>query len=730
MATHPLSANDPLKTLPADNKDAEHIELIVPKMHCAGCLSKVERALKALPDVDYARANLSTKRVRVSGPALTQAVVKDTLADAGFEALPASQNDEANTIDKEAKELLLCLAIAGFAMMNVMLLSVSVWAGLVSDMGEETRSLFHWISALIAVPTVLFSGRPFFRSALSVLSKGATNMDVPIALAVLLSTGASLLVTIRGGEHAYYDAAVMLLFFLLCGRYLDKTLRARTFSAAQALLKLKSTQAQRVMPDGSVCAIDIRGVTKGMDLQILPGERVPVDCKITGGQSDIDMSMVTGESAPVLAAPGGTLYAGTLNVTGALKVRAAADADNSFLADMIRIMENAEQSRAPLVNLADKVARSYAPVVHTLAALTFVGWMLAGMGWYPALMIAVAVLIITCPCALGLAVPAVQVTAVGKLLKEGIVLRAGDALDRLAQVDTVVFDKTGTLTTGQMTLVNKDRIDPEALKQAAALARHSRHPLAIALAAFSDPSDTDVYGDIEECPGDGIEAVDTRFNTAVKLGRRQWAAPQSVEGTHGYSELVFKDHAGAVHEFHFSDTLRSGAADLMARLTASGLRIELLSGDKPGPVRAAAETLGIEDWQSQCTPQAKMAHLDALKSSGSNVLMVGDGLNDAPALRTALVSMSPSSATDIAQVSADVVYQGKTLSPVSDALDMALKADRKVKQNFGLALVYNLIAVPLAVCGMVTPLIAALAMSASSLLVTGNAALLRRKTNS
>lgn len=709
---------------PRASSAASSVDLIVPQMHCAGCLSKVERALKALPGVAHARANLSTKRVRVTG-SVTAKSVTDCLAKAGFEALPASQASQADTIDQEAKSLLLALAVAGFGMMNVMLLSVSIWSGLATDMGEETRTLFHWLSALIAVPTVLFSGRPFYRSAAAALSRGTTNMDVPISLAVLLSVGASLLVTMRGGDHAYFDAAVMLLFFLLCGRYLDKTLRARTFSAAQALLKLKVDEAHRILPDGSLTLVDVRAVTANMALRILPGERVPVDCVIDHGRSDLDMSMVTGESAPIAAAPGTPLYGGTLNVTGAIDVKATAGADSSFLAEMIRIMESAEQSRAPLVNLADKVARAYAPVVHMLALATFGGWMALGLGWYPALMVAVAVLIITCPCALGLAVPAVQVTAVGKLLRRGIVLRSGNALDRLAQADTVVFDKTGTLTTGQLQLLDHADFDPEILKLASALAAHSRHPLAKSLAHHSGGLGHDAFKDAAEHPGDGIEATHAATGKPMRLGRRDWAAPGHALPAHSHSELVLNDGVNHPVSFQFTDTLRPGARALIADLEALGLRTQLLSGDKPEPVRAAAEMLGLNTWQSECKPADKVAHLTSLKKAGSKVVMIGDGLNDAPALRAAFVSMSPSSASDVAQVSADIVYQGEALSPVYEAITMARKADRKVKQNFILAIGYNALAIPLAVCGVVTPLIAALAMSASSLLVTGNAALLR-----
>lgn len=726
MASHAIMPRLDAASRPPSDQLAAEISVIVPAMHCGGCLSKVERALNAMPGVLSARANLSTKRVRVAGAGLTAGDVHDCLDGIGFDAVPSGDEAASNDIDKEAKSLLIALAVAGFAMMNIMLLSVSIWAGLVSDMGEVTRTLFHWLSAMIAVPAVLFSGRPFFRSAVQALSRGTTNMDVPISLAVLLSTGASLLVTLRGGEHAYFDAAVMLLFFLLCGRYLDKTLRARTFSAAQALLKLKADHAQRIMPDGNVVEVDIRAVTPGMKLRIMPGERLPVDCTVEDGQSDLDMSMVTGESEPITVAPGADLYAGTLNVTGALTVKASGDAEHSFLADMVRIMENAEQSRAPLVTLADRVARAYAPVVHVLAAATFAAWMFMEAGWYPSLMIAVAVLIITCPCALGLAVPAVQVTAVGKLLQDGIVLRAGDALDRLAQIDTVVFDKTGTLTNGKMTLKNQDAIDPAILKLAASLALSSAHPLAKALSLYGDEMTARRYSECVERPGCGIEAIDVQSGARVRLGRRDWAAPHMKDAGHAFSELVFSTGPDTAQSFHFTDTLRQGAKDLVSYLKDQGLQVVLLSGDKEAPVSAVAGVLGIHDAISSCRPDEKVDRLNALSAAGRRVLMVGDGLNDAPALRAALVSMSPSSATDIAQVSADIVYQGEDLEPLKRALTMARRADAKVKQNFALALGYNAIAVPLAVCGIVTPLIAAIAMSASSLLVTGNAALLRR----
>ncbi|MEM7569657.1 MAG: heavy metal translocating P-type ATPase [Pseudomonadota bacterium] len=704
---------------------ARHMEFVVPGMHCAGCLSKVEKALKGLPQTQSARANLSTKRVRINGERLTAQTVIDTLKAKGFDAIPFEDAQTSSAVDREARALLLALAVAGFAMMNIMLLSVSVWAGLVSDMDESTRALFHWISALIAIPAVAYSGQPFFKSARKALSAGTMNMDVPISLAVILATCASLIVAIRGGEHSYFDAAVMLLFFLLIGRSLDQMLRARTFSAAQTLLGLRVQTALRLDDTGSTHSIDVADVTRGMTLLVQPGMRVPVDCSVLAGQSDVDMSLVTGEAAPIRAAQGATLYAGALNLSGALDVEATADVEESFLSDLIRIMGEAEQSRAKMVRLADKVARIYAPSVHVLAAVAFAGWLFLGAGWYGALMIAVAVLIITCPCALGLAVPAVQVAAVGQLLKAGIVVKSGDALDRLAKVDTVVFDKTGTLTTGAMQVLGAADIPQEALALAQALAKHSHHPLAKALLHVERGADLPSVSDVEERPGDGILArVDGQ---EVRLGRRAWAAPSADQTGQSTSELTLRMPSGTVHHIGFVDTPRSDAKDVITWLYSQGKRVVLLSGDHPIVAESLARALCIGEWRGGCRPADKVDYLKEIRANGARVLMVGDGINDAPALRAADVSLSPSSASDVAQVAADVVFSGQELAPVKYALSLAEAADRKVKQNFALAIGYNIIAVPLALVGLVTPLIAALAMSLSSLLVTGNAALVARK---
>jgi Cu2+-exporting ATPase len=402
-----------------------------------------------------------------------------------------------------------------------------------------------------------------------------------------------------------------------------------------------------------------------------------------------------------------------MNLGGPLKLEVTATGEDTLLAEIVRLMECAEQRRARYVVLADRVARLYAPAVHGLALATFLGWLLiVGAPWQLALLHAVAVLIITCPCALGLAVPAVQVIASGRLLRGGILLKSATALERLAQVDTVIFDKTGTLTLGRPTLDFREPVDLTSLMLAASIAAASRHPLARALVAAAP--DVPVAHGVVEVPGSGL-----RWGEA-KLGNRAFCGiSDAAEATAPELWLARPDHAPV--RFPFTDEVRSDASAVVAGLRSRGLAVELLSGDRAPIVAAVAQKLGIDDWRAACTPADKTARLEAMAAAGRRVLMVGDGLNDAPALASAHVSLSPSSAVDISQNTADAIFQGDQLRPVAEVIDVAGRADRLIRQNLGLALAYNLLAVPLAVLGFVTPLIAALCMSGSSLLVVGNA---------
>lgn len=700
---------------------AEVRDFLVPSMHCAGCMRKIERGLLAVPGIEAARANLSTRRVSVRWIEGRQSAdsVRAALAGLGFEAAPFSPRLLDDGEREARRELVRAIAVAGFAAGNVMLLSIAVWAGAVSDMDDATRRLFHWISALIALPAMAFSGRHFFRPALAALAARRMNMDVPISLAIVVSAAASLVETVRGGEHVYFDAGIMLVFFLLIGRWLDRSMRARAGAAARDLLALRAVDAVRLDAGGRGVTVAPDALMPGDRVAVAAGMRIPADGTIESGASDLDTSPITGESVPRPVAAGVEVHAGTLNLSGPLTVRVTATGENSLLAEIVRLVEAAEQGRAHYVRLADRLVRVYAPAVHLLAAGTLAGWLLAGAGWHQALMTAVAVLIVTCPCALGLAVPVVQVVASGRLLRAGVLVKSPDALERLAEIDMAVFDKTGTLSAGVPELLDAGDIDAKALALAATLARGSRHPLARAVAEAGGESGVADLDGIVEVPGAGIEG--RLAGRPVRLGRRDWVGVTADVPEHAGPELWLAAPDREPVRFRFADRLRADAMATVAALRDAGCAVRLLSGDREAVTAGAAAALGIADWRADCRPDDKVAVLAALAGAGHRVLMVGDGINDAPALRAAHVSMSPSSATDIAQNAADLVFRGERLMPVVEALLVARRARKLVLENFALAAGYNLLAVPLAVAGLVTPLIAAVAMSSSSILVTLNA---------
>ncbi len=696
------------------------LHLMVEGMQCAACVWLIESLLGRQPGVVEGRLNMTTRRLVVRwrpGENNANAILAP-LGAVGYRLLPYDPQRLGQEAARNEKELLRALAVAGFAAGNVMLFSISIWAGDDGSMDWATRSLFHWISALIALPAVVYCLRPFARSALVALKAGRANMDVPITIAVTLTAAMSLWETIVGGHHAYFDAAVSLLFFLLVGRYLDSRARGRARSAAEHLLSLGATVVTVLEADGTRRLISPDQVGVGATILVAAGDRIGVDGTVIDGHSELDTSLLTGETVPVPAAPGTAVFAGTLNLSAALRLTARAVGESTLLAEIVRMMEVAEQGRARYVAVADRISRYYAPVVHLLGLATFFGWELfSSTPWQVALLYAVSVLIITCPCALALAVPVVQVVASGRLLRQGILLKSPTAQERLAAVDTVVFDKTGTLTIGRPELLPGDWTEDE-LHLAASIAGASKHPVARALLRACPGAE--VAAGVREVPGCGLEAG------AVRLGGRRWLGLEGEADREVGPELFLLRPDQPPVRFHFADQPRSDAAEVVAALRRRGYRVELLSGDRAVTVEAVAGALGIDRWQAGCSPAAKCDRLNELAAEGRKVLMVGDGLNDAPALALAHVSMSPSTAIDVSQTAADIIFQGHRLMPVLEAMAVARKAHALVRQNFGLALAYNLCTIPLAITGMVTPLIAAISMSASSVVVIVNALRLSR----
>ncbi|MGB0748065.1 MAG: heavy metal translocating P-type ATPase metal-binding domain-containing protein [Magnetospiraceae bacterium] len=711
-----------------DGATTSTLYLMVEGLHCAACVWLIESVLAREPDVETARVNMTTRRLVLTwrGTADRANDLVGRVTALGYRLVPYDPALLEQTGRDDEKQLLRAMAVAGFAAGNVMLFSVSIWAGYFQGMMASTRDLLHWASALVALPAIVYAGLPFYRSAVTALKAGRLNMDVPISLAVILAGSMSLYETITGGAHAYFDSAVTLLFFLLIGRYLDRRARGRAHSAAEQLVAMGAGNATVILEDGSRRMMPPSEVAPGMTVLVAAGERVPVDGQIVSGTSDLDTSLITGETVPALAKPGDKIFAGAINLSGALHLTATASGEETVLAEIVRLMEAAEQGRARYVAIADRVARLYAPVVHLLALAAFLYWLIpGGQPWQSALLIAVSVLIITCPCALALAVPVVQVIASGRLLKKGVLLKEATALERLARVNRIVFDKTGTLTTGRLDLIPNPNLAEQDIVLAVGMAATSTHPLARALARAYPRYPA--LENVQETPGSGLSVRTSRGE--YRLGSRDWCAvsnaPPSKQDAQG-PEIWLKGPKGKPVRFGFRDQFREDAEQVVAELWARDFGLSLLTGDREPVVRKAAEELGIEDWHAGMTPLHKTVTLDAIQTAGGRPLMVGDGLNDAPALAAAYVSLSPSSAADISQTAADAVFQGDKLAPVLEVLGVARRADGLVKQNFGIALIYNMVTIPLAMAGHVTPLVAAIAMSSSSIAVIANALRLTR----
>ena len=700
------------------------VVLSLPTAHCAACISDVERALLQTEGVLAARVNLTLRRVMIDASNLSAEDLIPVLEAIGY---PAFELDSAalgsSAAERQGRDILMRIGVSGFAMMNIMILSVAVWSGATGP----TRDMFHWISAIIALPTVLFAGQPFFASAWASLRGGRLGMDVPISVALILATAISLFETLHSGRHAYFDAAVMLCFFLLVGRYLDYRTRAVARSAAQELTALEVPRAVR-LDNGSEQVVTIADLRVGDLIRVRPGMRLPADAEIVSGMSDVDRSALTGETLPVQAGPGAALSAGEMNLTGVLDMRVTAAGADSALGRQAHLVAMAEATRGRYASLAERAARGYAPVVHLLALASYGGWMWFTGDWRIALNVAAAVLIITCPCALGLAVPAVVTAASGRLYRRGMLIKDGTALERLAEVDTVVFDKTGTLTMGQPELSSGD-IPDDLRGVARALADGSSHPLSRALAKVLQSTPRANLSRLAEHPGYGVEGMWNGLR--VRLGRPDWAVShqpktgnlKTVDGDGPVTVLSVQGFAPVA--LHFSDTPRPGAAECIASIAASGRRVLMLSGDTDLAVTHMAAKLGLAEYRSSMTPTEKADFIDDLAKQGATVLMIGDGLNDTAALAGAHVSISPATALDAARAASDMVLMGQDLRPVSEAITLAVRARRRIKENFAISIGYNVIAVPIAMLGLATPLLAALAMSASSVSVTLNALRLR-----
>lgn len=698
--------------------DNKSLNLLVDGVHCATCISRIESRLLQDPTVTTARLNLTLRRLSVEWRGDRQHA--DRIAAAvealGFQVAPFDPEHLARSDDDGGRELLRALAIAAFASSNVMMLSLAVWIGQAQDMAVANQHLFQWLAALLTLPAVAFAGRPFFRSALRALRGGRTNIDVPIALGLILTTAISTVELVRQGQDVYFDSAATLLFVLLIGRYLDFRVKARSRGAVERLLMLKAHGATLCLPDGRTKVVPAEAVEPDMIILVRSGERVPVDGLVVEGRSALDVAIVTGESMPFSVVPGNKVLAGSINGASPLRIRAVETVERSHLAEIVRLVEQAELRKGPIVTLADRVARAWTPLVHGVALLTLLGWwLMTDVGFSSALLHAVSVLIIACPCAIGLAVPAVQVVATGSLLRRGILLRSGDAIERLASIDHVAFDKTGTLTEGRPRItVWPD--DKEAIQMAASLAAASSHPAAKAI-RVAHPFAFPPVGTVEH-PGEGVSFVGP--DGELRLGRASFCSVDAI-GQDNNSEIWLVGPGRAPARFAFDDPLREDASVVTAAFRRKGVTVSILSGDRMSAVQRIATVLGVSDWRAGLLPGEKLQVLDQLGQGGRRVLMVGDGLNDAPALAAAHISASFTHGAPASQSAADIVLPGDRLSALVTSWLLSRRALGIIKQNLAMAAVYNIALIPVAMLGLVTPLGAAVAMAASSLTVTLNA---------
>ena len=727
------------------SQETFRLDLAVDGVTCPACMITIEQGIGNMPGISNVALNYTTHRLTVEGKDTAPGLeaIMEKLNNLGYKGRPYELSKAGLAQARAEKHLLRAMAVAGFAATNIMMMSVAVWSGNSSGMEGSTRDLLHWLSAIIALPAVTYAGQPFFVSAITALKARHLNMDVPISLAVILAVVMSLVQTISHEPDTYFDSATMLLFFLLIGRYLDLRARNKTRDLGQNLMALQKPTVTRVDENNTTEEIPVSLIEPGDTVLVSMGVRIGVDGIVTQGRSELDTSLITGESAPAPIGVGDKVYAGTLNLGAPLQIRADAAGDDTLLAEISLLMDKAMQKRGKYVRLADWAASLYAPIVHLVALFTLIGWLLVGFDWQPSLLTAIAVLIITCPCALALAVPVVQVVATGALFRRGILVNAGDALERTALIDTIVFDKTGTLTEPDPAILNIDEIARADLLDAARLARSSHHILARTIAHHAKNSPT--IANAEEIVGSGVKAQ--LDGQQLRLGSLSFCAPdiaqqppssqaeagQSQTGHSGTasqatgpqeagrSELWFRRNEEKPVCFQFHQDLKEDAIPVINALHALGFNVEILSGDKAEAVAKTAQTLGIENYRSEIQPRDKIAHIEKLRAKGAQVLMIGDGLNDAAAMQAANVSVAPASALDITQGAADIVIVGNRLHPVLELIEISRKARKLIIQNFYFAAAYNLVAIPLAVFGYVTPLLAALFMSGSSIVVILNA---------
>ena len=722
------------------------VDLMIQGLHCGACIWLIENLLKKQSNVIDARINLTQKTLRIKwigdkkyGNDLVKLINK-----IGYKLFPADQEILDKIEEKFDNKLFKSLAVAGFGAGNIMLFSLPLWFDSNFEINGATRKLLHLLSSIIALPVLIYSGRIFFISAFKSLRLGLPNMDLPISIAIFLASIVSIIQTFRGGQNVYFDSAVMLVFFLLIGRYLDFKARKKAFNIASEFSMLQAGFG-RVEIDKKIRVLPIKELCENMILIVAVGEKIACDGIVIQGQSHIDNSLISGESIPEKVQKNSLVYGGSINLSSPLQIKITKNSQNGVLSQIINLISNIENKKNIYVRIADKFSKYYTPVIHILALITFIFWYFYfKSNWEIALMNATAVLIITCPCALALAIPIAQTIAISNFLKRGIIMKNGESLEKINNIEYIIFDKTGSITIGKPILKNIYEIEDENIKKlnsedekfyskiAVSMAKFSKHPISQSLCNSFDGELDNV--EVKEYSGNGLEAY---FGEKKALlgsadfckiyNENSQIILQNSQSEFSANLKCYMNFNNKKIIFTFDDELKSDAKIVVDFLKKINKKIILLSGDNENEVRRIAKITGIEKFYWQKNPLEKAQILQELNAKNIKFMMIGDGLNDAPSLALSTVSVSFSKAIDISQNIADIIINSSKLNPLISIFLYSKSTLKIMKQNLILALIYNIFALPFAMAGYVVPLIAAIAMSSSSLLVVINSLRLNSK---
>ena len=725
-----LRFSQPHKSQPEGLEDCWDSHVVIQGMHCAACAFTVEEALMSVPGVQSAEVNAATHRAKVvwSATRVKPSAWMAAIAKAGYGALPAADSSLRQARHEESRRALWRWLVAGFCMMQVMMYAYPAYVSREGDITPEMVFLLRWASWVLTLPVVFFSCGPFFGNALRDIRARRVSMDLPVALGMVITFILSSVATFEPegifGAEVYYDSLTMFVFFLLTGRWLELRVRDRTAGALEALMNRLPDSVERQLHNGEFERVAVRRLMVGDVIRVLPSESFPADGVILQGQTLADEALLTGESRPQARGVGDSVVAGSHNLSGIVTVRVVQVGEGTQFSQIVSLMENASLQKPRLAQLADRIAKPFLMGVLVLAALSAVYWWPTNPGH--ALMVAVAVLVVTCPCALSLATPAAMLAAAGNLARHGVLVRNLQALESLAEIDTLIFDKTGTLTQdGQRVTqaMTADGVTPEyALSLAAALAKHSLHPLSRALVqahdAAVDGSVLDVQ-DVNEIIGQGLEGY---LDGRLRLGSAAFCAPKTkgIPDKAAFCQVHLCSENAWLASWQLSEDVRADAVQTVQALRDLSLNVLLLSGDRPESAQQVAQQVGITQAFGACTPQDKLSRMQALQSQGARVAMVGDGLNDGPVLAGAHVSMAFGNAVPLAQSKSDLVLMGGGLLVVAQSVKLARHTLRVVKQNLVWAAAYNALCVPLAVVGLLPAWLAGLGMALSSLWVVLN----------